>query len=83
VVVPFRPRPQRDHRRTPLLVLKPDRRQTPDRRQAWRGGRRASDRVGFAVSFVLAADEDLTRAGDGVGPIPPATHYAPRPAVLR
>ena len=43
------------------LVLKPDRRQTPDRRQHKRGGRRASDRAGFAVSFASAADEELAQ----------------------
>ena len=43
------------------LVLKPDRRQTPDRRQERRGGRRASDRAGFAVSFPVSADEELAQ----------------------
>jgi hypothetical protein len=44
-----------------LLVPQPDRRQTPDRRQVRRGGRRASDRARSAVSFALAADEELAR----------------------
>jgi len=41
------------------LRLKPDRRQAPDRRQTWRGGRRASDRAGFAVSSAITAEEEL------------------------
>jgi len=49
------------------LVLKPDRRQTPDRRQERRGGRRASDRAGFAVSFASAADEELAQVAAAWG----------------
>ena len=44
------------------LVLKPDRRQTPDRRQNRQGGRRASDCAGFAVSFAISEDEELAQA---------------------
>jgi hypothetical protein len=43
------------------LVLKPDRRQTPDRRRNRRGGRRASDCDGFEVISVGTADEDLAQ----------------------
>ena len=51
------------------LVLKPDRRQTPDRRQAGRGGRRASDRTGFAVSFAISAAEELAPVLETWGPL--------------
>ena len=51
------------------LVLKPDRRQTPDRRQGGRGGRRASDRAGFAVSFAISAAEELALVLETWGPL--------------
>ena len=51
------------------LVLNPDRRQTPDRRQGGRGGRRASDRAGFAVSFAISADEELAQVLETWGPL--------------
>ncbi len=57
------------------VVLRPDRRQRLDRRQDGRGGRRASDRVGFAVSSSIAAHEELARAGSDVGPTPSAKQY--------
>jgi hypothetical protein len=43
------------------LVLKPDRRQIPDRRRNRRGGRRASDSDGFEISSTFAADDDLAQ----------------------
>ena len=57
------------------LVLRPDRRQTLDRRQGRRGGRRASDRAGFAVSSAIPAHEELAQAGCDVGPTPSAKQY--------
>ncbi|MFO7692264.1 MAG: hypothetical protein R6V57_04165 [Vicinamibacterales bacterium] len=51
------------------LMLKPDRRQTRDRRQARRGGRRASDHAGFAVSFAISADEELAQVLETWGPL--------------
>ena len=51
------------------LVLKPDRRQTPDRRQAARGGRRASDHTGFEVSFTISVDEELSQVLETWGPL--------------
>ena len=51
------------------LVLKPDRRQTPDRRQFGRGGRRASDRAGFGVSFAISAAEELAQVLETWGPL--------------
>jgi hypothetical protein len=46
-----------------------------DRRQDSRGGRRASDRAGFAVSSALAAHEELAQAGSDVRPTPSAKQY--------
>jgi hypothetical protein len=43
------------------LVLKPDRRQTPDRRRNKRGGRRASDSDGFEAWSAFAAEDDLAQ----------------------
>jgi hypothetical protein len=43
------------------LVLKPDRRQIPDRRRNRRGGRRASDSDGFEISSAFAADDGLAQ----------------------
>ncbi len=57
------------------LVLRPDRRQIPDRRQDRRGGRRASDQAGFAVSSVIMAREDPAQAGSDLEPAPPARQY--------
>jgi len=51
------------------LVLKPDRRQTHDRRQLRRGGRRASDRAEFAVSFAISVDEELAQVLKTWGPL--------------
>ena len=51
------------------LVLQPDRRQTPDRRQITRGGRRASDHAGFAESCAMAADEELAQVLATWGPL--------------
>jgi len=45
------------------VVLRPDRRQTLDRRQVMRGGRRASDRLAFAVSSGIAAQEESIPGG--------------------
>ena len=50
------------------LVRQPDRRQTPDRRLGTRGGRRASDRAGSAVSFAIAPDEELAQVLATWGP---------------
>lgn len=59
-----------DSRSLPFgLVLKPDRRQTPDRREGRRGGRRASDCAGFAVSFAVTADEELAQVVATWGPL--------------
>lgn len=52
-----------------LLVPQPDRRQTPDRRHDRRGGRRASDCAGFAVSSAIAADEELAQVFATWGPV--------------
>ena len=57
------------------VVLRPDRRQVLDRRQDWRGGRRASDRAGFAVSSAIAAREEQAQPGSDVGPSPAANQY--------
>jgi hypothetical protein len=57
------------------IVLRPDRRQVFDRRQDRRGGRRASDRAGFAVSSAIAAHEELVQAGSDVRPIPAVKQY--------
>jgi len=43
------------------LVLKPDRRQIPDRRRNRRGGRRATDSDGFEVFSANAEDEELAQ----------------------
>lgn len=43
------------------LVLKPDRRQIPDRRRQRRGGRRATDCDGFEVFSAHAEDEELAQ----------------------
>ena len=43
------------------LVLKPDRRQLPDRRRNRRGGRRATDSDGFEVFSAHAEDEELAQ----------------------
>jgi hypothetical protein len=51
------------------LIRQPDRRQTPDRRLGTRGGRRASDRAGSAVSFAIALDEDLAQLLATWGPL--------------
>ena len=45
------------------VVLRPDRRQTTDRRQVIRGGRRASDRAAFAVSSGIAAYDERVPVG--------------------
>jgi hypothetical protein len=51
------------------LVRQPDRRQTPDRRHGKRGGRRASDRARFEVSFAISADEELAQVVATWGPL--------------
>jgi hypothetical protein len=43
------------------LVLKPDRRQVPDRRRNRRGGRRATDSDGFEVFSANAEDNELAQ----------------------
>ena len=57
------------------LVLRPDRRQTLDRRQDRRGGRRASDRAGFAISSGIAAQEERAQTRSDVGPISSTKQY--------
>ena len=57
------------------VVLRPDRRQVFDRRQDRRGGRRASDPTGFAVSSAIAAHEELAQTGSDAGPSPAAKQY--------
>lgn len=57
------------------VVLRPDRRQVLDRRQDRRGGRRASDRDGFAVSSAIAAHEDLAQTGSDVRPTRSGKQY--------
>ncbi len=55
------------------LVLRPDRRQIPDRRQEWRGGRRASDGAGFAA--FSTAREELPQTGADKKPAFSARRY--------
>ena len=46
------------------IVLRPDRRQSEDRRGQYRGGRRASDQPAFALSSTPDADELWKVSGD-------------------
>jgi hypothetical protein len=47
-----------------VLVAKPDRRQTPDRRRSWRGGRRETDQISFPPRLAAGAEPHGDPNGD-------------------